>query len=143
MGIGELQSRIWQLEDEIRSLQRELDEGRVFLESFSVKMQENVDEICRRYKVNTKAQCMRLNATYSERLAGKIQDNYSVSRRLEIGDEMSDGIYNKAKRRIAYLEDEIRNRRNMISSLQAEIRRIQEEEARAYREAQLAAAKKK
>ena len=48
---------------------------------------------------------------------------------------MSDGIVHKAKRRIANIEDEIRHKRSMISSLQAEIRRIQEEEARAARAA--------
>ncbi|CBK75073.1 hypothetical protein CIY_24380 [Butyrivibrio fibrisolvens 16/4] len=135
MGIGELQSRIWQLEDEIRILQRELNEGKDFLESFSLKMNQNVEEICRRYGVNEKAAATRLNATYADRLAGLIQENYGVNRRLEIAEEMSDGIVHKAKRRITNIEDEISHKRSMISSLQAEIRRIQEEEARAARAA--------
>ncbi len=140
MGIGELQARIWQLEDEIRVLQRELDEGRDFITSFTIKVDQNIDEICRRYAVNNKAEALRQNATYANRLAGKIQENYSVSRRLEIDEEMTEGIIRKARNRISIIEEEISRRRNVISSLQNEISRIQEEESRAAREAELARA---
>lgn len=127
--ISYLQSRISQLEDEIRKLERERNNGEELIDDVTIKKNKNLEEMQRKRNTVRRMDDLRNSAPYADAVIGRLLDIYNDYRGGEL-DSAAQSIINKAHDRINTINYEIQCKRNEISSCYARIEAIRAEEER-------------